>query len=162
MRISFLICLCSLSLSSGYLNAADHGGKNGQCVEALLSHYFATQEALAGDNLTNAQAAAKKLQAAQKESGCSESIAKANDKILAAEDIKSARVAFKTLSDSLIPLVGKEGLKSTEAYLAYCPMAFEFTGASWLQKDKAIANPYFGAQMFACGVIKQSFGSKDK
>ena len=162
MKLPILVYLSSLLLTGGLLTAAHHGDKNASCAEALLSYYFATQEALAGDNLENAQAAAKQLQAAQKGSECSDAIAEANDKILAAEDIKAARIAFKTLSDSLIPLIKKAGLSSHEAHLVHCPMAFDFTGASWLQKDKAVANPYFGAQMFACGVVKQSFGSEDK
>ena len=28
------------------------------------------------------------------------------------------------------------------------------TGADWVQRDKALKNPYFGASMLACGSIK--------
>jgi Cu(I)/Ag(I) efflux system membrane fusion protein len=41
-------------------------------------------------------------------------------------------------------------------YLAYCPMAFENAGAYWLQTDRAISNPYFGARMLRCGEIRDS------
>lgn len=34
---------------------------------------------------------------------------------------------------------------------AYCPMAFNNRGASWLQRGETIHNPYFGAVMLTCG-----------
>jgi Cu(I)/Ag(I) efflux system membrane fusion protein len=37
-------------------------------------------------------------------------------------------------------------------------MAFNNTGGHWLQKDKNVNNPYFGAQMLRCGTIKKSVG----
>jgi Cu(I)/Ag(I) efflux system membrane fusion protein len=41
-------------------------------------------------------------------------------------------------------------------YVAHCPMAFGNKGASWLQADENIANPYFGARMFRCGDIERT------
>ncbi len=32
-------------------------------------------------------------------------------------------------------------------YQAYCPMAFNDKGASWLQDSDRVLNPYFGSQM---------------
>jgi Cu(I)/Ag(I) efflux system membrane fusion protein len=41
-------------------------------------------------------------------------------------------------------------------YVIECPMAFDNTGARWLQTDKTVRNPYFGSSMFKCGeVVKQ-------
>jgi Cu(I)/Ag(I) efflux system membrane fusion protein len=37
----------------------------------------------------------------------------------------------------------------------YCPMAFNNKGAAWLQPDKEIRNPYFGAQMLSCGEVRR-------
>ena len=34
--------------------------------------------------------------------------------------------------------------------LAYCPMV----NKPWLQKDKEIRNPYYGAAMLTCGSFK--------
>jgi len=42
-------------------------------------------------------------------------------------------------------------------YTAFCPMAFDNAGASWLQTSRQIANPYFGAMMPGCGEIRETF-----
>ncbi|WP_333608619.1 efflux RND transporter periplasmic adaptor subunit [Arsukibacterium sp.] len=42
-------------------------------------------------------------------------------------------------------------------YQAYCPMARAGEGASWLQPQQAILNPYFGPAMLRCGDIKQQY-----
>ena len=34
-------------------------------------------------------------------------------------------------------------------------MAFDHTGASWLQDHDTIDNPYFGARMLRCGEIRR-------
>lgn len=162
MTIRILIYSFSMFLSGTFAMAAHHAGNKASCADGLLEHYFATQEALAGDDLEKAQAGAKALQGAQKDAGCPKAIGEASLAILNSGDIKAARVAFKTLSDTFIPLIEKEGAGSGEAHLVFCPMAFDFTGASWLQKDKSVANPYFGAQMFACGAVKESFGLENK
>ena len=62
----------------------------------------------------------------------------------------------------MILLVEQQGGSSGEAHVVHCPMAFEFTGGSWLQKDKSVANPYFGSEMFSCGAVKKSFGQVEK
>ena len=36
-------------------------------------------------------------------------------------------------------------------------MAFDDKGAAWLQAGETIANPYFGASMLRCGVVRRSF-----
>lgn len=36
----------------------------------------------------------------------------------------------------------------------HCPMAFDNRGADWLAPDELVRNPYFGAEMLACGVAK--------
>ncbi|HIB00655.1 MAG TPA: DUF3347 domain-containing protein, partial [Phycisphaerales bacterium] len=44
-------------------------------------------------------------------------------------------------------------------YEMYCPMAFDFKGAYWLQRKDALVNPYFGAEMLKCGETKKIFKS---
>ncbi len=41
-------------------------------------------------------------------------------------------------------------------YLTYCPMAFDFKGAFWLQTSDIVDNSYFGEAMLRCGEIKQT------
>lgn len=43
----------------------------------------------------------------------------------------------------------------------YCPMAFEYEGAFWLQANEQIANPYFGAEMLRCGTIKRRYAAQN-
>jgi len=42
-------------------------------------------------------------------------------------------------------------------YEMYCPMAFDFRGAYWLQRKDSLVNPYFGAEMLKCGETKKTF-----
>ncbi len=158
MKTRLITLFTALLLAGHMLTAAHHAKSAGSCADHIIEHYFAIQEALAADDFEKAKSTTKELLAAQEVSACSKDISSASQSILKSSDIQEARVAFKTLSDTVIPLVESDGITSTQAHLVYCPMAFEFTGASWLQKDKAVANPYFGSEMFACGAVKQSFG----
>ena len=72
------------------------------------------------------------------------------------KDIETARAAFKTLSDGLIDSYNRFGRpKDSPLYLYHCPMAFEDTGASWLQDEEGLLNPYFGARMLRCGKLEK-------
>ena len=61
-------------------------------------------------------------------------------------DIEAMRVAFKPFSENL-----KWQTLPEDHQLVYCPMAFDNTGAHWVQKKGDIMNPYFGASMLHCG-----------
>lgn len=41
-------------------------------------------------------------------------------------------------------------------YRVHCPMAFDNRGADWLQADKTVNNPYFGAAMLRCGSVTET------
>jgi len=72
-------------------------------------------------------------------------------------DIESVRSAFESLSVALIDLLSRSHIEGLDGvYLAYCPMAFDFKGASWLTPEPVIANPYFGDRMLKCGTIKET------
>ena len=162
MKIQLITYLFALILTGALSQAADRPESKANCADGLIGHYFATQEALAADDLETSKAAARQLLAAHEKNPCAKVLGKSTQSILDAQSIKEARAAFKILSDTLIPIVEESGVSSTEAHLVHCPMAFEFTGASWLQKDKSVANPYFGSKMFTCGAVKQSFGQDEK
>lgn len=69
---------------------------------------------------------------------------------LVAKDIKGQRNAFRELSKPMAmwaSMANPEGLN-----VVYCSMS----PGSWLQKDKEILNPYFGASMLHCGEIISS------
>ncbi len=83
-------------------------------------------------------------------------------KIEQCSKITDARLSFSALSDVFSEAVKVFGLKKGKAYLQHCPMAKNAKGsegADWLDKDEAIANPYFGAkdEMKGCGETKESY-----
>ena len=120
-------------------------------VKSVYDHYLKIQADLANDSLTgvaeNANAITKAVQSDAKmlpaEVGAqAEALAKA-------KDLRTARAAFKPLSDTLIKYLADH--KARSAYVeVYCPMA----RASWLQADKNVNNPYMGQAMSRCGEIQ--------
>ncbi|MCA9691990.1 MAG: DUF3347 domain-containing protein [Myxococcales bacterium] len=69
----------------------------------------------------------------------------------AAEDISTARLGFKKMSDGMIAYLQahpehREGLE-----IIHCPMAFNNQGADWVQRKGDILNPYHGKMMLHCG-----------
>ena len=89
-------------------------------------------------------------------------MSQALDAMGAAKDIETFRGAFAPLSSELARVAKTFGpVRSTPLYNLRCPMAFDNRGATWLQKDQAVRNPYFGKAMLACGevieVIEETF-----
>ena len=112
----------------------------------VLKQYLAAQDALSGDRLDEAIAALGHL---------SESAPEEVQRLVAGAegaDIDSVRVLFQSISEALIdgkPLM--DGLR-----VARCPMAFDYQGGRWIQRNGDIANPYFGARMLHCGVFVEA------
>ena len=76
----------------------------------------------------------------------------------AAEDIEVVRAAFEAISRGMLVLEREFGHTGSEQrFEAYCPMAFDDTGASWLQVGDGILNPYFGSSMLTCGELREEF-----
>lgn len=66
------------------------------------------------------------------------------------------RANFYDLSKALIEAIKKFGhAENGPIYAIYCSMAFNNRGASWLQKDKDVRNPYYGKEMLKCGMAKE-------
>jgi hypothetical protein len=121
-------------------------------VKSVYNHYLKIQTALANDSLKGvpeeADAIAKAVQSDSMKM-LPETVATEAEVLSKASDLKSARAAFKPLSDSLIKYLADHHAK--DAYVeVYCPMA----KASWLQADKNVNNPYLGQDMSTCGKIK--------
>ncbi|MDD7984140.1 efflux RND transporter periplasmic adaptor subunit [Lentisphaera marina] len=72
------------------------------------------------------------------------------------KDIEDARKDFETLSKIMIPLA-KKGTFSQTVREAYCSMAFNDQGASWLQTEERVENPYWGSRMYRCGGILEVY-----
>jgi Cu(I)/Ag(I) efflux system membrane fusion protein len=69
-----------------------------------------------------------------------------------AETLDSVRTHFADFSETMADAIEKFGLAEKEGVFRFhCPMAANNKGADWLQKDKNLANPYFGKSMSTCG-----------
>ena len=144
-------------------------------IRMVVEKYLSLHEALAGDGLGFAVTAAKSaIEALSKVDmsllsgephnvwmARSGGMGKALDAIQDAADIDAARKTFEMLSNELIAVVGQFGIpESQQLYRIHCPMAFNNKGADWLQADKEIRNPYFGASMLKCGEVTEEINPK--
>ncbi len=136
----------------------------------VFNVYSALSEALAADNLPNAQKQAalmaeelKKIDHTSLSGGAHkvwmDALKNINDGMSAireAKDIVGVRAGLEPLSYGMIDAVEKLGIKSAKpVYEMSCPMAFDFKGAKWLQSDEDIRNPYFGEAMIQCGEVER-------
>ncbi len=67
--------------------------------------------------------------------------------ILDAGDLKAARAAFATMSQTAEQKVAG----NPDFHVFYCPMAKK----DWVQRTTTVANPYMGKDMLDCGVEKK-------
>lgn len=140
----------------------------------VLDGYFAAQAALAADELKAAIAAVQRaakavaavdMQALPPEAHAAwmrelPSLQKALSDIEGAKDITAARSGFSLFSDEMARLVRMFSLAAQRpVHVLQCPMAFNNRGATWLQLDTEVRNPYFGAAMFRCGDVRETIGA---
>lgn len=133
--------------------------------------YFQLADALASDNLGKALAAVRSGQAALKQvdaGGLSADAAKAWNGDAAAlgkhlstagktKAINDLRTEFHLISQRMRLVMARFGqTKWPAVHLIKCPMAFDNAGATWLQLDKTVRNPYLGAAMLRCGEIVET------
>ncbi len=122
-------------------------------VQEVFDDYMNIQGALAQDSLEGIGSTAAEMAKVIRGDTLkrlSPGVAEQADALAKAQDLGSARAAFKTLSESLIGYLQSQKTPEGAYYVAYCPMA----KASWVQTDKTIMNPYMGKQMIHCGQIK--------
>ncbi len=138
MNKTFWILTVALALAGVSCSAMEE-----TMVSAVFANYTSVQEALAEDDSASAREALRAL--AQEPDPEIREAAKA---ALEAEDLKAVRKQFKLLSSKV------EKLELPKGYVvAYCPMADDGKGATWVQKDGEIENPYFGSEMLKCGEV---------
>ncbi|MGE4423069.1 MAG: efflux RND transporter periplasmic adaptor subunit [Pseudodesulfovibrio sp.] len=71
-------------------------------------------------------------------------------------DLVDIRAGLKPLSAGLSEAVLKLGADTDgPLYEIFCPMAFDYDGATWIQRDQDVHNPYFGTAMSTCGEINK-------
>ena len=133
----------------------------------LFAAYFALKDALVASDAKSAATHAGLLSAAVKAVQMErmgpelhsawmqvmEPLANTSAGISSKSDLGTQRKAFADLTEPMFALV-KARPGSTPIYLDHCPM-YE-GGADWLSRDKAIRNPFYGAQMMSCGSVKET------
>lgn len=148
-------------VKSYYVAGAAYHAAIGEIIDACLD--FAGQ--LAEDKEKEAQRALerlrKSLEGARPEALADEAalvFRQAAGRILAALPAANAKLdAMRRALATLTPEVetflrGFGHPRSAPLYRIHCPMAFDDRGADWLQADDEVRNPYFGAEMYRCGV----------
>ena len=145
-------------------------------IARLYEAYAPLMEALAHDDPATARTAAarmeKRLQEIQPElfenaawsatwTPLAKSMGQGLAAILASNNLVDMRDGFEPVSEALITMVSRFGASSpSPLYALSCPMAFENKGATWVQNDEDIRNPYFGAAMFTCGEVTRQLTAK--
>jgi Cu(I)/Ag(I) efflux system membrane fusion protein len=111
-------------------------------VPPEIAKYVAAQEALTADDLAKARTALDDL---ARSPGPLQKLAAAAAR---AKDLEAMRAAFKPLSAA----VSKEKLPAGYV-VGSCPMFLD--GASWVQREGKIRNPYYGSAMLECGSLEK-------
>ncbi len=134
-------------------------------LSQLVRPYLAISTALAADDIKTASAAVETLhqtvsainsqsltgKTAERWTSELTSLSIITARLSKATDLKTLRSAFALLSDELLTLQHTFGLSnSDQLFELHCPMVFDGRGASWIQTDKAVRNPYYGASMLKC------------
>ncbi len=71
-----------------------------------------------------------------------------------AEDLEGMREHLQETTREIEEVIVSFGAgQLPDLYRMYCPMAHDDQGGIWFQDDDAVANPYFGPAMLACGEI---------
>ncbi len=146
MKNRILLFVLAIGLSASAALAAE-------LPKALIDPYLQIQAALASDKFDEVALQAKAIEvAATALGGDADKLVASAKKLGGAKDIAAARTAFGELSEALIAYAEKTKSElGADVKVAYCPMV----NKPWLQKDKDIKNPYYGASMLTCGSFKQ-------
>lgn len=136
-----------------------HGDK-AKAAKALIETYLSLSTALANDDVKASRQAVEHIEKTAVSVNLlnqKTAVQDAIKKLKQADDLAQWRSAFKSLSDALIAWVKQVHIENAAPlYRAFCPMAFDFAGASWLTDKKEILNPYFGEKMLHCGTIEET------
>jgi Cu(I)/Ag(I) efflux system membrane fusion protein len=144
----------------------------GRQLDAVVQAYFGIQQALSADNAGDGTASAivlkEKLQLVDMGLLTGDghmvwmdhlkNLNAATGKLNKATTIEQQREAFYSLSQQLAMTLKTFPIQHP-VYQAFCPMAFDNKGATWLQQSNEVLNPYFGEMMLHCGEIQETIGT---
>lgn len=125
-------------------------------AKALLPFYFAMQTGLANDDLNSTKAALMDMMGVVGHEGPLSGLIHG---MLGSSDLDGIRRPhFETLSAAFIEAVSENADQmDTEIFQMHCPMVYPDRGASWLQSNSELLNPYFGAAMLHCGTQEKKY-----
>ncbi len=147
-----------------------------EALERVYQGYFEAQVALTKDDVEAAKMAmsmmtkeAKNLavtlanaQAHERWNALSAEIVRATEHLKHAQKIASVRGIFEVVSKSILAVERSFGHRGKAVHReAFCPMAAQGKGASWLQLAESVENPFYGSSMFTCGEIREEFAGAD-
>jgi hypothetical protein len=136
----------SLPVANSYMQAS--------YAEVPLDQYLRIKDALVSSNPAEAQAAAKHLDSLWTTNSPGDQLLSSVRQIASTSDLAAQREAFYSLTQAyLVSLESKPG--EDTLYLQFCPMAFDYEGATWISREKVVMNPYFGDEMLNCGVVRK-------
>ena len=136
----------------------------------VYGHYLAAQRALAADDEAAARSALVPLHEAlhalsgdlldeawrARWSAAHERLERGLEGAEQSADMAGLRVAFEDVAEGTLALERAFGHPGPDTLVeVHCSMAFDFRGASWLQQEGELANPYFGAEMLRCGSVER-------
>ncbi len=145
-------------VSMGIAMAALVGCKGGSGVDrakdgTLITPYLVIGETLARDSIDDLPAlGALVIEAAEghaSEPGVADLVQGAGR--LGAQDIATARTAFKNMSHGMIDYMKADPTRRDGHMIVHCTMTFGGEGAAWVQAEGQVMNPYEGAMMLHCG-----------
>ncbi|MEY3942276.1 MAG: hypothetical protein RIR07_1162 [Bacteroidota bacterium] len=124
-------------------------------AEVPLDQYLRIKDALVSSDPAVAQAAAKHLDSLWTINSPGEQLLSSVRQIAATSDLAAQREAFYSLTQAyLVSLESNPG--EDTLYLQFCPMAFDYEGATWISRESNVMNPYFGDEMLTCGVVRKA------
>lgn len=157
MKKIFLLVAFFATTFVPYSFAQDHSGHT-RSVD-LLSLYYNIKDALITGNSNTVSAKAAEFvkiitaeEAKQLPEASRLALSKDAQAIAKTKDIKKQREHFAKFSDDMYELAKTSKLSTEPIYKVYCPMK----KASWLSKESAIKNPYYGSAMLTCGKVMET------
>lgn len=167
--ILFLLTVLGLGLHFNSCKSPETSQDKSAVGNPVMTSYLEIKDALYNDDAEAAKTVAKRMLIVLESYVPSDSTGwnAASQKmhasawyIVGAKDITEQRFHFEKLSDALYENAEKYGLVDGTLYRQYCPMAFDFKGAYWINEKKKIENPYFGDEMPQCGEVKSVLESE--
>ena len=82
--------------------------------------------------------------------------------LIGEKDLESKRKSLQMIGEQFYDLIRTIQYDQELIYHAYCPMAFNNNGATWLSNSLTIRNPYLPKTMLNCGEVRDSIDFRRK